>query len=149
MRRRLSSIFLILIYGLFLVLMCLWWQQYYLTDAAADWAFVFYLPYYFGGAFLICFFLGRMCFFIRKRTRIGEYFLYLLLLLLIVYLPEGLGEALMYSYEDGYTTLFKNWSHWLYPFIRSGSTARVILAESAFGFSLGSFWQIRKELQSG
>lgn len=144
--RRLSSILIMLIYGFFLVAMCLWWQQYYLTEAAADWAFVFYMPYYFGGACLICFFLARLCFVISKSTKIWEYFLYLLLFLLIVYIPEGLGEALMQSYDDGYTTLFKNWSHWLHPLIRSsGSTARVILAESAFGFSLGSFWQMRKE----
>lgn len=144
--RRLSSILLIITYGIILVLMCLWWQRYYLTWAAGNWAFVFYIPYYLGGAFLICFFLARLCFFISKSTRIWDYFLYLLLLLLIVYIPEGLGEALMHSYDDGYTTLFKNWSHWLYPLIRSsGNTARVILAESAFGFSLGSFLQMRRE----
>lgn len=57
-------------------------------------------------------------------------FLYLLLLLLIVYIPEGLGQALMSSYDDGYTTLFKDWHPWLQPLIRnSGSTARVILGE--------------------
>ena len=144
--RRLSSILLIIVYGIFLVLMCLWWHQYYLTWAAADWGFIFYIPYCLGGAFLICFFLARLCFFISKSTRIWEYFLYLLLLLLIVYIPEGLGQALMSSYDDGYTTLFKDWSPWLHPLIRSsGSTARVILAESALGFSLGGFLQMRKE----
>ena len=51
-------------------------------------------------------FSGAFVFFISKSTRIWDYFLYLLLLLLIVYIPEGLGEALMHSYDDGYTTLF-------------------------------------------
>lgn len=73
-------------------------------------------------------------------------FLYLLLLLLIVYIPECLRQVLMSSYDDGYTTLFKDWYPWLHPLIRSsGSTARVILGESALGFSLGSFLQMRKE----
>lgn len=143
--RKLSSIVLIIVYGIFLVLMSLWWHQYYLTEAAGDWGFIFYIPYCIGGAFLSCFFLARLCFFLSKSNKIWEYFLYLLLILLIVYIPEGLGKALMSSYDDGYTTLFRNWSPWIEPLIRSNNTTRIILAESALGFSLGSFWQMRKE----
>lgn len=144
--RRLSGILPIVVYGIFLVLMVLWRQQYYLTWTAGIWGVLFYTPYYCGGAFLMCFFLARLCFFINKSAGIWECFLYLLLLLPAVYIPEGLGEALMESYKDGYTTLFKNWSPWLYPLIQDGvSNARVILAESAVGFSAGSFWQMRKE----
>ena len=144
--RKFSGILPIIFYGIFLVLMAIWWKQYYLTEAAADWGFIFFIPYGLGGAFLICFFLGRLCFFINKNTRAWETFLYLLLLLLVVYIPEGLGEALMQSYSDGYSTLFKNWSAWLHPLIRrGGNTTRIILSESTLGFSLGSFLQIRKE----
>ncbi len=144
--RRLLSTLLIIVYGLFLVLMVLWWQQYYLTEAAGDWAFIFFIPYGLGGAFLMCFFIGRLCFFIKQNARVWEIFLYLLLLLLVVYIPEGLHEALMQSYSDGYSTLFKNWSAWLHPLIRrGGDTTRIILAESAIGFSLGSFLQVRRE----
>lgn len=144
--KKFLSILPIIAYGIFLVLMALWWKQYYLTMDAAGWGFIFYVPYVLGVAFLMCFFLGRLCFFINKNTSVWVFFLYLLLLLLAVYIPEGLGEALMQSHSDGYSTLFKNWSAWLHPLIRrSGNTTRIILTESALGFSLGSLLQMRKE----
>ena len=143
--RRLSSPLLIIAYGIFLVLMYLWGHQYYLTDTVLVWWLFCYVPYVLGGAFLLCFFVARLVVFTRESTKIWKFFSYLLLLLLLVYIPEGFLQALTSSYDNGYTALFRDWSAWMEPLFKESGEARIILIESALGFSLGSFLQMRKE----
>lgn len=140
-RRKLAGIFIIVLYGLFLTLMRLWWFQYYMTPLAGDWGFLFYLPYACGGAFLLCVLVGVLVMKASRCSRIWEAFLYLLLLLLAVYFPHGFREAQISGFYDRQI----DWSVWLKPLICSNPDARIIMLESGVGFVLGSLPRFIRE----
>lgn len=138
--RRILSLVPIFVYFLLLVLMYVGWMQFYLTDMALDYGLFTYVPYVFGGAFLTCFFLGRLVWKISGDHRIWVWLAHLLFLLVLIYVTKWLSNAMQFSYPD-YTLLFQE-TPWWYGF--HDYDTKYILAQSALGFLLGQCYQLRK-----
>ena len=139
--KKLRAPLIIIAYGIVLCLFYLWGDQYSSWNAGLFCVLTFF-PYFLGGAFLVCFFLGRLT--LKLKDGPGWIFLiYLVILMGAVYFSECFGEAGA-SYYDGYKSVFYEAGLWIYPLRHS----KIILAETATGYLLGSIYQIVKEKRS-
>ena len=120
--KKILNILPILIYVCLLLIIKLWWMNYYGTPKAGDIGFLFVLPYVLGGAFVLCLVLGLIVGYISKNRDIKKFIFYLLLLLIIVEIIHSLGYVYEFMDTEGI----------------------VILIESIIGFSIGSLIMLRR-----
>lgn len=120
--KKILNILPILIYGVILLIIKLWWMSYYGTSKAGDLGFLLVLPYVLGGSFVLCLILGLIVGYISKNRNIKRFIFYLLLLLIIVEIIHSLGYVYEFMDTEGI----------------------VILIESTIGFSIGSLIMIRR-----
>lgn len=124
MNKKILNVLPILIYGLILLIIKLYWMSYYGTMTAGDIGFLLVLPYVLGGAFVLCLILGLIVSYLSKNKDIKVFIFYLLLLLIIVEIIHSLG--------------------YVYEFLDSEGI--VILIESTIGFSIGYLIMMRKKM---
>lgn len=145
MKKKLKGIipfFLIIIYGVILIFLDIWWMQYYMKPLALDFGFLYYIPYCLGGACLSCFFLARLIFRIRFKERRRGRLLYLLFLGFIVYLSRLYAASILDTYPDYFRAFTEGISKWYYGLTYHDNA--LILLESLIGFGVGEIYQNRK-----
>lgn len=123
--KKILNILPILIYGVILLIIKLWWMSYYGTSKAGDIGFLLVLPYVLGGAFVLCLVLGLIVGYISKNRDIKKIIFYLLLLLIIIEIIHSLG--------------------YVYEFMDAEGMA--ILIQSTIGFSIGNLIMIRRNMK--
>lgn len=140
--KKIKSIIPIIIYFIFLIVMNVWWMEYYMNEAALAFGIFFYIPYFVGGAFIMCFFLGRLVGKINKDNRVWTWMVYLLILLVLIYFVIWFHEAIRRSHPN-FSNIFKQDVQWWYGF--TVVDTKIILTETAVGFLLGEIFQNFKE----